>query len=261
MSAGSEGSLRAVLYALAANGGIAITKFVAAAITGSGAMLAEAIHSLADCANQVLLLIGMRRARAAPDDNHPMGYGRVVYFYAMLVATLLFFVGGLFSIYEGWHRLHAPQPVTQPLLALAVLGVAIVLESFSLWGALREINKVRRGRHLLRWFRETRQSELLVVAGEDIAALAGLAFAFAAVALAVLTGNPVWDAVGSLAVGVLLIVVAVAVTVEVKAMITGESADPQVRDAIAAHVAAQPEVRGLLHLITLQWGEQVMVAV
>jgi cation diffusion facilitator family transporter len=261
MSGGSEGALRAVLYALAANGGIAVTKFGAAAFTGSGAMLAEAIHSLADCANQVLLLLGMRRAKAAADDEHPMGYGRVVYFYAMLVATLLFFVGGLFSVAEGWHRLREPQPLTRPYVALAVLAVAIALESFSLWGAMREINKVRRGRSLLRWFRETRQSELMVIAGEDIAALAGLMFAFVAVGLTLATGNPLWDAIGSVAVGLLLIVVAIAVTVEVKAMITGESADAETRAAIRAHLLARPEVKSIIHLITLQWGEQIMVAV
>ncbi len=141
MSNSSEGSLQAVIYALAANTGIAITKFVAAAFTGSGAMLAEAIHSLADCANQVLLLTGMKRAKRAPDEEHPMGYERITYFYAMLVGVLLFFVGGLFSVYHGVEQWRHPEPLHQPYIALIVLGVATLLESVSLWGAMREIKK------------------------------------------------------------------------------------------------------------------------
>lgn len=261
MSNPSEGSLKAVIYALAANGGIAITKFIAAAITGSGAMLAEAIHSLADCANQVLLLIGMKRSKQAPDEEHPMGYERVTYFYAMLVGVLLFFVGGVFSVYHGIEQWRHPEPLHQAHIALIVLGVATLLESFSLWGAMREINKTRGKMRLWRWFRETRQSELLVVAAEDIAALAGLVLAFLAVLLSVATNNPLWDAAGSIVVGLLLVIVAIVVTREVKAMIVGEAAEKPVRLAIEAHIKARPEVKQVLHLITLQWGNEVMVAV
>jgi cation diffusion facilitator family transporter len=261
MSNPSEGSLTAVLYALAANGGIAITKFIAAAFTGSGAMLAEAIHSLADCTNQVLLLIGMKRAKQPPDDEHPMGYERVTYFYAMLVGVLLFFVGGVFSIYHGAEQWRHPEPLHQPYIALIVLGVATLLESVSLWGAMREINKTRGGVNMWRWFRETRQSELLVVAAEDIAALTGLVLAFLAVLIAMATHNPLWDAAGSIAVGVLLVIVAIVVTREVKAMIVGEAAEKPVREAIHAHIAARSEVKQVLKLITLQWGNEVMVAV
>jgi cation diffusion facilitator family transporter len=254
-------STKAIFFALGANAGIAVTKFGAAAYTGSGAMLAEAIHSVADTANQLLLLLGLRQAQAPVSAHYPLGQSRVVYFWSMMVALLLFFVGGLFSIYEGWHRLHAVEPLSHPFVALAVLGVAIALESVSLWGALREIRKVQAGRGFWQWFRETRQSELMVVAGEDIAALGGLVLAFVAVLLSMTTGNPVFDALGSIGVGVLLVVVAVAIMHEVKGMIVGESAEPAVRRAIEAHVAAQPEVKRILRLITLQWGAHVVVAV
>jgi cation diffusion facilitator family transporter len=261
MSAQSEGSTRAIFYALGANGGIAVAKFAAAIFTGSGAMLAEAIHSLADCTNQVFLLLGLREAQKPADESHPMGYGRVVYFWAMMVATLLFFLGGAFSVVEGVRHLQNPEPLHNATVAMLVLGVSVVLEAFSLLGAMREIRKISHGMSFVKWFRETRQSELMVVAGEDIAALAGLALAFVAVLLSVVTGNPMWDAAGSIGVGILLMVVAVVVTREVKAMITGESADTVTRTAIRAHIEARPEVEKVINLITLQWGEQLMIAV
>ena len=261
MSSKPNGSTRAIFYALAANGGIAIAKFSAALATGSGAMLAEAIHSLADCANQGFLLIGLRQARKPVDEAHPMGYGRVVYFWAMMVAILLFFMGGAFSVMEGVEHMLHPKPVESVAIALSVLGISVVLESFSLYGAMREIRKIANGRNFFVWFRETRQSELMVVAGEDIAALAGLAVAFAAVSATALTGNPVWDALGSVSVGVLLMVVALFVIREVKGMITGESASPEVRAAIRSHIEGRPEVDRIINLITLQWGDQLMIAV
>jgi cation diffusion facilitator family transporter len=254
-------STKAIFFALGANAGIAVTKFAAAAYTGSGAMLAEAIHSVADSANQLLLLLGLKQAQTPADAHYPLGHSRVVYFWSMMVALLLFFIGGLFSIYEGWERLHRPEPLSNAGVALAVLGMAVALETVSLWGALREIRKVQDGRSFWRWFRETRQSELMVVAGEDIAALGGLVLAFAAVLLAMMTGNPVFDALGSIGVGTMLVIVAVAIMYEVKGMIVGESAEPAVRLAIERHVAAQPEVKRILRLITLQWGEHVIVAV
>lgn len=254
-------STRAILFALGANAGIAVTKFAAAAYTGSGAMLAEAIHSVADTGNQLLLLFGLRRARKAATEEHPLGYQRVSYFYGMMVALLLFFVGGLFSIYEGWHRISAHEPLRSPIIALVVLAVAIVLESISLWGAMREIRKVQGGRSFWRWFRETRQSELMVVAGEDIAALGGLVLAFVAVLLSMMTGSALFDAYGSLAVGVLLVLVSIAIMIEIKGMIVGESAEPELRAAIGAFVTARPEVARVIRLITLQWGDSVIVAV
>jgi cation diffusion facilitator family transporter len=261
MSSHSAGANKAIFYALGANAGIAIAKFAAALYTGSGAMLAEAIHSLADCTNQIFLLIGLKESKKLPDESHPMGYGRVVYFWAMMVALLLFFLGGAFSVFEGINHLAHPAPLNNPIVAMVVLGISVALEGFSLYGAMQEIRKISGGRPFFQWFRETRQSELMVIAGEDIAALMGLSIAFVAVVMAVVTGNPVWDVAGSIAVGVLLIVVAIFIIREVKAMITGESAEPAIRSAIRAHIEARPEVQSVIHLITLQWGEQLMIAV
>lgn len=260
-TSGAHGSIAAILWALGANGGIAAAKFAAALYTGSGAMLAEAIHSLADCANQVLLLVGLRQASEGTSDIHPLGTGRVVYFYAMMVALLLFLLGGAFSVYEGVQRMRHPEPLNNPTVALAVLGVSVVLESLSLRGALKEIRKTQRDRSFWRWFRETRQSELLVVAGEDIAALAGLSLALVAVIAAVATGNPMFDALGSIGVGVLLMVVALLVMREVKSLIVGESAEPAVRAEIRRHIEARPEVLSVISLITLQQGDALVVAV
>jgi cation diffusion facilitator family transporter len=261
MSSHSSSANKAIFYALGANGGIAIAKFSAALYTGSGAMLAEAIHSLADCTNQIFLLIGLKESKKLPDESHPMGYGRVVYFWAMMVALLLFFLGGAFSVFEGINHLAHPAPLNSPIVAMLILGISVVLEAFSLYGAMQEIRKISSGRPFFQWFRETRQSELMVIAGEDIAALMGLTIAFAAVLMAVITGNPVWDVIGSIAVGVLLIIVAIFIIREVKAMITGESAEPAIHAAIRAHIEARPEVASVIHLITLQWGEQLMIAV
>jgi cation diffusion facilitator family transporter len=254
-------SLRAVLYALGANTGILAAKGTAAAITGSSAMLAEAIHSAADCGNQVLLLFGMKDAKRGADDRHPLGYGRAIYFWAFLVAVLLFTLGGLFSIYEGWHKLHEPEPMSNAGIAIGVLLVAIVLEAFSLAGCIREIRKVAGGRSLWRFFRTSRNSELIVILGEDIAALAGLVFALLAVGVAVLTGNPLYDAVGSMAVGLLLVIVAVLLSIEIKAMIIGESAESELQEAIRAFIAGRPEVAEIFNVLTLQVGEGVMLAV
>lgn len=254
-------SLRAVLYALGANSGILIAKGAAAAVTGSSAMLAEAIHSAADCGNQVLLLRGMKEAKREPDAKHPLGYGKVVYFWAFLVAVLLFTLGGLFSVYEGWHKLHQAEPMTNPVVAIMVLAVSIVLEAFSLAGCVREIRKVSGGKSLWQFFRVSRNSELIIVLGEDIAALAGLALALIAILLALATGNPMFDALGSVAVGVLLIFVAVLLALEIKALITGESAEAETENAIRAFLIARSEVAEVYNLLTLQLGDGVLLAV
>lgn len=257
----SGGSVVAIFWALGANAGIAAAKFAAAIYTGSGAMLAEAIHSLADCANQLLLLIGLRQAKDGVSEVHPLGTGRVVYFYAMMVALMLFMLGGAFSVYEGIGRLRHPEEVHDPVVALVVLGISVALESLSLRGAMKVIRKTKGERTLWRWFRETRQSEMLVVAGEDIAALAGLSLAFVAVLASYATGNPLYDALGSIAVGVLLMIVAALVMREVKSMIVGESAEPAMRTEIRRHIQERPEVVSVISLITLQWGESIVVAV
>src|SRR5574340_195036 len=261
MTRRADGSAKAIFYALGANLGIAVAKYFAAAWTGSGSMLAEAIHSTADCANQLLLLLGMRQARRPETEDHPLGYHRVVYFWSMIVALMLFFLGGAFSVYEGIERLRHPAPLQYARIAMAVLGIAVALESISLWGAMREIRKERGDKPFLRWFRETRQSELMVVAGEDIAALAGLVMAFAAVSLSELTGDVTYDAIGTVGVGLVLMLVATALMREVKALIVGESLAPELRREIHDFVAAQPEVAEVFRIISLAWGDKMVIAV
>lgn len=257
MASGSK----AVIYALAANAGIALTKTGAAFITGSTSMAAEAIHSFADCGNQILLLIGMKSATAPANDLHPLGYGKVSYFWSFLVAVLLFSVGGLFSAYEGIHKLLHPTPVSQPWIAIAVLAAGVLLESFSLYGAMREIRGTLRSRSLYRWFKETRQSELMVVVGEDIAALLGLAIALFFVVLTLITGNPLFDAVGSVVIGVLLIVIATMLATEIKSLIIGESADDEFKNRLLGFVAEKyPQVE-LLNLITQNHGADIVLAI
>jgi len=258
---GHANSLKAILLALGANFAIFLSKLVAALITGSGAMLAEAVHSLADCGNQGLLLLGMRQADRPPSDEYPLGWGRALYFWSFLVAMLLFSVGGMFSIYEGVHKLSHPEPLKWPWLAIGVLAFGVVAESISMHGCLKEVNKVRDGRSLWRWFRETRSSELLVIFGEDLAALLGLTIAFIAVFATMLTGNLLFDAAGTIAIGVLLVLVAIAVAVEVKALLIGQGVEPRRREQIMAFINARPEVDVVLNVITLQMGSDVMVAV
>lgn len=260
MSQGGNSS-RAVFYALGANLAIAVTKFVAAAITGSTSMLAEAVHSTADCGNQLLLLLGMRRSRGEPTLDHPLGFGKETYFWSFVVAIMLFTVGGMFSIYEGWHKLGQPEALAHPLLALGVLAFGLGAESFSMWGALREVNKTRGDQSLWSWFRTSRSSELVVIMGEDLAALLGLAIAFVAVLAAWLTGNLAFDALGSIAIGVLLVVVAVAVAVQVKTMLIGQGVEPAVRTAMISWLGQQAGIEEVLDLLTLHMGDDVMVAV
>jgi cation diffusion facilitator family transporter len=257
----ADGSTRAILFALGANFGIGVSKGGAAWYTNSGAMLAEAIHSFADCANQLLLLLGLKRARKPVSDEHPLGYGKAIYFWSFLVALLLFSMGGMFSIYEGAHKLLHPEMPRAPWVAIVVLTIAIVLELGSLRAALQEVRRVQGRRSFLNWFRTSRQSELIVVVGEDIAALLGLVLALAAVVATMLTGNPLYDALGTIAIGVVLVLVALAVGIEVKSLLIGESADPQEVAAIRQWLEARPEVARVFHLITLQLGLEQMVAV
>ena len=260
MSHGAD-SLKSIIFALCANLAIAIAKGVAAVITGSGAMLAEAIHSLADTGNQGLLLIGLRHAKRPPSPDFPLGYGKAIYTWSFLVAIILFSVGGLFSLYEGFHKLAHPEPLAAPWWAVGVLVFAIAAESVSRWGCLREVAKARRGRSLWGWFRESRRSELLVVFGEDLAALIGLVLALVAVVATMLTGNPVYDSLGSIAIGVLLVVVAVFVAIEVKALLIGQGVDPMVDVDMRRFLGEQPEVSQRLNLLSMQMGDRVMVAV
>lgn len=259
--AGSGDSTRAIFFALGANFAIAVAKGVATFFTGSSAMLAETVHSLADCGNQLLLLFGMKQAKRPPSPDYPLGYGKAIYFWSFLVALMLFSVGGMFSLYEGIHKLDAQEPIKHWYWAVGVLTFGIIAEGVSMRACMVEVNKARGDRSLWRWFRESRQAELVVIFGEDLAALLGLVFALIAVVLAVVTGNPLWDAIGTIAIGVLLIVVAVFVAIEVKAMLIGQSVDWHTQKAIRDYLESQPRIARVLSLITLQLGTEMMVSV
>jgi cation diffusion facilitator family transporter len=258
---GHEGSsTRAILYAFLANLGIALAKTAAAAYTKSGSMLAEAIHSYADCGNQVLLYFGLKQSERPANVEHPMGYGKISYFWSFIVAILLFSLGGLFSIYEGVHKLEAPHELSKPWVGLVVLGFSIVLEIGSLTGALREINKLRGRRSMREWVDTTRNAELVVVLGEDLAAICGLVLAFVFLGLATVTGNVTYDAVGSICIGAVLIVVSAFVATRIKSLIVGRSAEPDVRAAIAEVLASDDNVVRVFNTLTLQFGPRVMLA-
>ncbi len=259
--AGGGDSTRAILFALGANFAIAVAKGVAAFFTGSSAMLAETVHSLADCGNQLLLLLGMRQAKRPPSPEYPLGYGKAIYFWSFLVALMLFSVGGMFSLYEGIHKLQHPEELKQWWWAAGVLVFGIVAEGVSMRACLAEVNKARGSRSLWQWFRQSRQAELVVIFGEDLAALLGLVLALVAVLLAVATGNPMWDAIGTIAIGALLVIVAVFVAIEVKAMLIGQSVDPEREQEMRRFLEAREEVGRVISLITLQLGNEVMVAV
>lgn len=257
----SDTSLKSIYYALAANAGIAIVKTVAAIITGSGAMLAESIHSFADCGNQGLLFLGLKAAKRKPDAKYPLGYGKATYFWSFVVAIILFSLGGLFSVYEGIHKLGSIEPLESPVLALGVLLFSIVLEGFSLWGCLTEINKSRDNKSLIQWIKESRQSELVVVLGEDIAALLGLTFAFGAVVITIITGNPIYDAIGSIGIGVLLLIISFILAIKIKGLLVGQSASPEQVEQISAYLESCTEIDKVLNIITLQLGQTLMVSV
>jgi len=259
--AGQADSLKSILFALFANSAIAVAKGVAAFITGSGAMLAEAIHSVADAGNQLLLILGLRQTRKAPTEDHPLGFGKSIYFWSFLVAVILFSLGGMFSLYEGVHKLLHPAPLSHPWVAIGVLVFAVVAEAISLWGCMREVNKERYGRSIFQWFRHSRSSALIVVFGEDIAALLGLVFALLAIVATLLTGDPLWDAVGTLSIGVLLLVVAIFVAVEVKDLLIGQSVEPVTLVAMEEYLQGRPEISELYSLLTMQFGPDAMVAV
>jgi cation diffusion facilitator family transporter len=254
-------SARTIFYALGANLAIAAAKTAAAVATGSSAMLAEAIHSFADSGNQGLLLWGMRQAKRPPSPDYPLGWGKAVFFWSFIVALVLFSLGGLFSVYEGWHKLAEPQPLSYPWVAVAILAFGLAAESLSLRACLQEVKKARGQRSLRQWLGETRQSELVVILGEDVAALVGLALALVAVLLAIFTGDPTWDALGSIAIGAVLIVVAAAIAVQIKGLLIGRSADPEVEARMREFLERREEIEHLYHMLTLQLGTSLMVAV
>ena len=257
----TEGSSKAIAAALAANIGIALTKFVAAAVSGSASMFAEAIHSLADSGNQLLLIVGGKRSRREATDAHPFGYGRSRYIYAFMVSIVLFTIGGLFSIAEGLSKLQEPHALEAAWLPLSVLGVSILLESFSLRTALREAKHVRGNQSLMQFIRHAKSPELPIVMLEDMAALVGLVLAFAGVGLTVLTGDPIFDAIGTLAIGALLLAVAVILGAETSSLLIGEGATACDTAKIREALAGADGVQSIIHMKTLYLGpDELMLA-
>lgn len=256
-----DASVKSILFALLANFGIAVTKTVAAVITGSGAMLAESIHSFADCGNQGLLFLGLNASKKLPDVKHPLGHGKAIYFWSFIVALMLFSMGGLFSMYEGIHKLSTHEGLKSPIIAIVVLAFSLVLEGASLYGCLTQIKKIKHGKSLWKWVKNTRNSELVVVLGEDVAALMGLFFALIAVILSMVTGNPIYDAIGSIGIGVLLIFVSFFIALKVKSLLIGQSAEEETIVGIEIFLEGRPEIDKVLNLITLQMGPQILVAV
>lgn len=259
-SSSHSSTARAILYAFIANFGIAIAKSWAAWLTGSGSMLAEAIHSYADTGNQVLLYLGLTQARKPPDKEHPLGYGKLSYFWSFIVALLLFTLGGLFSIYEGMHKLQHPEELSQVWIAILVLAIAILLEGGSLLGCIREISKVRGDRPFREWLRHTRNSELVVVLGEDIGAQVGLALALVFLVMAQATGNPVYDAMGSICIGAILLVISAFIAWRIKSLLVGRSADPEIQEVIDEIIVSHPGIDKVFNTITIQFGPDTMLA-
>ena len=257
----SAGSTQAITLALLANGGIAVSKFAVFLATGSSSLLTEAIHSAADCINQVLLFVGLRQGQRPADARHPLGRGQAPFVASFLVALLLFSVGGLYSVVEGIHKIRHPEQPHHLGWAVGLLVFAIALEGWSLRGAMAAAAEERRGRPLLRYLRQSSSTELVVVLAEDIAALLGLVLALGAVLLVMLTGNPMWDGVGSVAIGLVLIAVAAFVGIEVTALLMNEAPPLALRAALRAATADDPAVARVLHLVAVVVGsDRIMVA-
>jgi cation diffusion facilitator family transporter len=254
-----DGSRRAIFAAFCANLAIAISKFAAFAITGSASMLAEGIHSVADTGNQGLLFLGGKRATKAPTPQHQFGFGRERYFWAFIVALVLFTLGGMFAIVEGVDKLFHPEHLDSPIVAYTVLAIAIVAEGLSLRTARHEANGIRRGRTWWRFVRTTKNPELPVVLLEDTGALIGLVFAFLGITLAEITGNARWDAVGSIAIGILLGALAIILAIEMKSLLIGEAASPVVEQRIRDAILGGPEVKRIIHMRTQHLGPEELV--
>jgi cation diffusion facilitator family transporter len=254
----TSGGSKAILAALAANIGIALTKFIAFLFSGSSSMLAESVHSAADSGNQLLLLLGGRKSRKQADRAHPFGYGRERYVYAFVVSIILFSVGGVFALYEGIEKVTHPHPLEVWWLPLLVLVIAIGLEGFSLRTAIGESNHTRGTQSWLQFIRRAKAPELPVLL-EDTAALLGLVFAFAGVGLTVLTGNGVWDGIGTIFIGALLVLVAVILGIETKSLLVGEGATDEDLSKIENAITSSPEVEHLVHLKTMYLGPEEML--
>lgn len=257
--AGTGHGSKAVVAALLANAGIAVAKFVGFLITGSASMLAESIHSVADSGNQGLLLLGGRKAARAADEEHPFGYGRERYFWAFLVAMVLFSLGGAFAMFEGIEKIRHPHEVESPGVAIGILLLAIVLESLSFRTAINEANHVRGDAGWWQFIRRSKNPELPVVVLEDLGALVGLVLALAAVATTLATDDPVYDGIGTLSIGVLLTVIAIILAVEMKSLLIGESADAKVQQQIRAAIESDPAVERLIHMRTQHLGPEELL--
>jgi cation diffusion facilitator family transporter len=259
----SEGSRRAILAAFAANLGIAVAKFAAFFVTGAASMLAESIHSVADTGNQGLLMLGGKNATREPDAQHPFGHARERYFWSFVVALVIFTLGGAFALYEGLHKLMDGRHELEAFwVGVGVLCVAIVLESLSLRTAVRETRHIKpKDQPYSAFIRHTKSAELPVVLLEDVGALMGLVFALVGVTLAHVLHDSRYDAMGSIAIGVLLIVIAVVLAVQMKSLLIGESADLATQRALDEAILATPEIRSIIHMRTLQMGpEDILVA-
>jgi cation diffusion facilitator family transporter len=259
----SEGGTRAIVAALSANLGIAVTKFVAWGLTGSSSMLAEAIHSVADSGNQLLLLIGGKRSQKKATPEHPFGYGRERYVYAFIVSIVLFSVGGLFALYEAFHKIQHPEPIESwKWVPLLVLVIAIGLEGYSFLTAIKESNHIRGKVTWVNFVRRAKAPELPVVLLEDAGALIGLVLALFGVTLTLITGNGVWDGVGTAAIGVLLVAIAVILSIETKSLLIGEGASPEDVQRIEKAILAGDGIERIIHMKTLHLGpEELLVAV
>lgn len=255
----TEGGTRAIIAALLANTGIAVTKFIAFLISGSSSMLAESVHSLADTGNQGLLLLGGKRAKKAATPTHPFGFGRERYVWAFVVAIILFSVGGVFAVYEGVHKIQHPEPLSVVWLPIVVLLVAIGLESYSLRTALKESKPYRQNISVLQFVRRAKSPELPVVLLEDIGALIGLALALVGISLAVVTGNPVWDGIGTVGIGVLLVIIAIVLAVETQSLLVGEGATEEDTEKIRVAVIAGDEIDSIIHMKSLYLGPDEML--
>jgi cation diffusion facilitator family transporter len=260
MAGGGGNPVKAIMYAFFANFGIAILKLIAYFMTGSSSMLAESIHSGADTGNQLLLLLGIKRSKKPATEEHPLGYGKASFFWSFIVAIMLFSLGGLFSVYEGWHKLEHTDPIENAWVGITVLALGILLEGGSLLGCIREINHLRGDRGLWRWLKESRNAELVVVFGEDLGALLGLGLALIFLSIAAVTGNGVYDAYGSISIGLVLLVVAVFVAVRIHALLIGRSGDPEIVEEIEAMIAEENPIVGVYNVITLQLGPDLMLA-
>jgi len=251
----------AIAAAFAANMGIAVTKFAGFIITGSSSLLAESIHSVADSSNQGLLFLGGRQATQAPDELHQFGHGRVRYFWAFVVSVVLFSLGGLFSVYEGYHKIHDPHEIDSPAVAIGILAVAFVLEAFALRTAVRHANPQRGKRSWRQYISESRSPELPTLLLEDSGALIGLACALLGVSLAVITGEPVFDGIGTLAIGLVLFAIAFVLAREMRSLLIGESAAPELERQIDAEFERGPEVRRVIHTLTQHIGpDEILIA-